>query len=66
MTSSSPTLHWDHVQGLPFFRAGDTDAADVGLRLPAQHGASPHRPGSAATLLRRAMSPRTSRSRRMD
>jgi ribonuclease BN (tRNA processing enzyme) len=50
-------LHWDHVQGLPFFRAGDIAAADVVLHLPAQHEASPDRPGSAATLLRRAMSP---------
>nr|WP_246210945.1 MBL fold metallo-hydrolase [Phytoactinopolyspora alkaliphila] len=50
-------LHWDHVQGIPFFRAGDTAAADVILHLPAQDGAAAGRPGSAATLLRRTMSP---------
>jgi phosphoribosyl 1,2-cyclic phosphodiesterase len=31
-------LHWDHTQGLPFFRAGDRPDADVCLRLPAQDG----------------------------
>ncbi|CAN5500404.1 MBL fold metallo-hydrolase [soil metagenome] len=50
-------LHWDHVQGLPFFRAGDRDDAEVRLMLPAQCEASPDRPGSAAELLGRAMSP---------
>nr|WP_246401117.1 MBL fold metallo-hydrolase [Jiangella mangrovi] len=50
-------LHWDHVQGLPFFRSGDVDGADVRLWLPAQSVAAPDVPGSAATLLRRAMSP---------
>jgi ribonuclease BN (tRNA processing enzyme) len=50
-------LHWDHVQGLPFFRSGDVDGADVRLWLPAQDGAEPGLPGSAAALLRRAMSP---------
>ncbi len=29
-------LHWDHVQGLPFFAAGDRDAARVDLFMPAQ------------------------------
>jgi phosphoribosyl 1,2-cyclic phosphodiesterase len=29
-------LHWDHVQGLPFFSAGDRDGARVDLYLPAQ------------------------------
>jgi ribonuclease BN (tRNA processing enzyme) len=33
-------LHWDHVQGLPFFAAGDRDAARVDLYLPAQDGRS--------------------------
>lgn len=33
-------LHWDHVQGLPFFAAGDRDDARVDLFLPAQDGAS--------------------------
>ncbi len=50
-------LHWDHVQGLPFFRAGDRDDAEVQLMLPAQDVASVDRPGSAAELLARAMSP---------
>jgi ribonuclease BN (tRNA processing enzyme) len=50
-------LHWDHVQGLPFFAAGDRDDAAVRLLLPAQDGASPDRPGSATELLARAMSP---------
>jgi len=50
-------LHWDHVQGLPFFVSGDTDAAEVRVLLPAQGSASPHRPGSAAALLARSMSP---------
>jgi phosphoribosyl 1,2-cyclic phosphodiesterase len=31
-------LHWDHVHGLPFFRAGDTPGARVTLLLPAQPG----------------------------
>jgi phosphoribosyl 1,2-cyclic phosphodiesterase len=30
-------LHWDHVQGLPFFRAGDRDDARVTLLLPDHH-----------------------------
>jgi phosphoribosyl 1,2-cyclic phosphodiesterase len=29
-------LHWDHMQGLPFFAAGDREAARVDLYLPAQ------------------------------
>jgi len=29
-------LHWDHTQGLPFFRAGDRDDAVVRLLVPAQ------------------------------
>ena len=33
-------LHWDHAQGLPFFAAGDRDAARVDLYLPAQDGRS--------------------------
>ncbi len=43
-------LHWDHTQGLPFFRAGDRDDARVSLRLPEQ-GAP------AVDLIRRFMSP---------
>jgi phosphoribosyl 1,2-cyclic phosphodiesterase len=50
-------LHWDHVQGLPFFAAGDRDDARVRLLLPAQGGASPERIGSAAELLAGSMSP---------
>jgi len=50
-------LHWDHVQGLPFFRAGDRDDAQVRLILPAQSGAAGRDDGSAAALLARSMSP---------
>jgi phosphoribosyl 1,2-cyclic phosphodiesterase len=45
-------LHWDHVQGLPFFASGDRDDAKVTLLLPAE----PEQP-DAATLLSRMMSP---------
>ncbi len=31
-------LHWDHVQGLPFFVAGDRPDAAVDLYVPAQNG----------------------------
>ena len=50
-------LHWDHVQGLPFFAAGDRDDSVVRLLLPAQGEAAPDRPDSAAKLLSMAMSP---------
>lgn len=43
-------LHWDHVQGLPFFVAADRDDARVQLLLP--DGGE-----DAATSLGRAMSP---------
>ncbi|MBW3658164.1 MAG: hypothetical protein KY457_05965 [Actinobacteria bacterium] len=43
-------LHWDHTQGLPFFRAGDRPDARVDLHLPAQ-GDDP------AGVLARGMSP---------
>ena len=33
-------LHWDHMQGLPFFAAGDRDDARVDLYVPAQGGRS--------------------------
>ena len=33
-------LHWDHVQGLPFFAAGDRDDARVDFHVPAQDGRS--------------------------
>jgi ribonuclease BN (tRNA processing enzyme) len=45
-------LHWDHVQGLPFFTAGDREDAHVTLLLPEQEDGS-----SAETVLARAMSP---------
>jgi ribonuclease BN (tRNA processing enzyme) len=44
-------LHWDHVQGLPFFSAGDRDDARVRLLLPEQGGPS------AVDVLARGMSP---------
>jgi phosphoribosyl 1,2-cyclic phosphodiesterase len=43
-------MHWDHVQGLPFFRAGDRDDAVVDLLLP-DEGLP------AVSLLARSMSP---------
>jgi phosphoribosyl 1,2-cyclic phosphodiesterase len=45
-------LHWDHVHGLPFFRAGDTPGARVTLLLPAQPGGQ-----AAETVLAGCMSP---------
>jgi phosphoribosyl 1,2-cyclic phosphodiesterase len=42
-------LHWDHVQGLPFFPPADRDDADVTLVQPAQ--------GDPLATLTRAMSP---------
>ncbi len=33
-------LHWDHVQGLPFFAAGDREDSRVDLYLPEQDGRS--------------------------
>ena len=45
-------LHWDHVQGLPFFRAGDRDDARVTLLLPDQQDGN-----SAEDVLARGMSP---------
>jgi ribonuclease BN (tRNA processing enzyme) len=50
-------LHWDHVQGLPFFAAGDRDDSSVRLMLPAQDEASSSLPDSAVRLLARSMSP---------
>ena len=44
-------LHWDHVQGLPFFAAGDRDDARVDVYLPAQD----HQSGR--DLLARSFSP---------
>jgi phosphoribosyl 1,2-cyclic phosphodiesterase len=45
-------LHWDHVQGLPFFRSGDRDDARVRLLLPDQGEET-----DAEALLARMMSP---------
>ncbi len=45
-------LHWDHIQGLPFFPGGDRDDSEVSLSLPAQ----PDGTGALETLSR-AMSP---------
>lgn len=45
-------LHWDHVQGLPFFSAGDRDDARVRLLLPEQEDGA-----GAADVLARSMSP---------
>lgn len=42
-------LHWDHVQGIPFFTAGDRDDARVTLAMPAQ--------GDPLAVLSRAMGP---------
>jgi len=44
-------LHWDHVQGLPFFAAGDRAGARARMLLPAQGGAS------GRDLLAQMMSP---------
>lgn len=45
-------LHWDHVQGLPFFGAGDRDGSRVTLLLPQQEDGA-----AAAEVLARFMSP---------
>jgi phosphoribosyl 1,2-cyclic phosphodiesterase len=45
-------LHWDHVQGLPFFAAGDRDGSEVVLHVPCDGDDD-----EALALLRRAMSP---------
>jgi len=45
-------LHWDHVQGLPFFAAGDRGDAAVRLLMPEQEDGA-----SAESVLARAMSP---------
>lgn len=44
-------LHWDHMQGLPFFSAGDRDGSRVDLYVPAQDRRS------ARDLLAQAFSP---------
>jgi phosphoribosyl 1,2-cyclic phosphodiesterase len=45
-------LHWDHVQGLPFFAAGDDQRASAALLLPVQEDGA-----GAEAVLERAMSP---------
>lgn len=45
-------LHWDHVQGLPFFTAGDRPDSRVSLRLPEQPDGA-----GAVAVLSRMMSP---------
>lgn len=45
-------LHWDHVQGLPFFSGGDRDDAQVTLLLPAPPDGT-----AALDVLARGMSP---------
>jgi phosphoribosyl 1,2-cyclic phosphodiesterase len=45
-------LHWDHVQGLPFFTSGDREGSHVTLLLPAEDAST-----DAETLLARMMSP---------
>jgi phosphoribosyl 1,2-cyclic phosphodiesterase len=42
-------LHWDHTQGLPFFRSGDMPGASVRVLIPEQ--------GDASAVLARVMSP---------
>ena len=44
-------MHWDHVQGIPFFAAGDRHASVVDLYIPAQRGET------GRQLLSRMMSP---------
>jgi phosphoribosyl 1,2-cyclic phosphodiesterase len=44
-------MHWDHIQGIPFFAAGDRHASVVDLYLPAQRGET------GRQLLTRMMSP---------
>jgi phosphoribosyl 1,2-cyclic phosphodiesterase len=45
-------LHWDHVQGLPFFSGGDRADAMVTCRIPSQPGRA-----DAHEVLARCMSP---------
>src|SRR5271157_3538777 len=45
-------LHWDHVQGLPFFTGGDREDSRIRLFLPEQEDAA-----DAVSVLARAMSP---------
>jgi phosphoribosyl 1,2-cyclic phosphodiesterase len=45
-------LHWDHVQGIPFFGSGDREGAKVSLLLPPQEDGA-----DAESVLARMMSP---------
>lgn len=45
-------LHWDHVQGIPFFPNGDREGSRVDLLVPAQEDGS-----DGETVLSRMMSP---------
>jgi len=45
-------LHWDHLHGLPFFRAGDREDARIDLYVPQQSDGT-----SALDVLVRGMSP---------
>ncbi|HEY3842680.1 MAG TPA: MBL fold metallo-hydrolase [Acidimicrobiales bacterium] len=45
-------LHWDHVQGIPFFRNGDHEGARVTLLMPPQDDGA-----AAEDVLARMMSP---------
>jgi phosphoribosyl 1,2-cyclic phosphodiesterase len=45
-------LHWDHIQGLPFFRSGDHPDSQVTLRLPPQEDGA-----DAESVLARMMAP---------
>lgn len=44
-------LHWDHVQGIPFFTSGDREGSRVDVHVPAQDGRS------GSDLVGLAMSP---------
>lgn len=45
-------LHWDHLQGLPFFAAGDREDSQINLLLPEQPDGA-----DAVSVLARTMSP---------
>ena len=52
-------LHWDHVQGLPFFGGGDTEGARVRVLLPEQEdgrGAEAHAARAQPPLIGRLLS----------
>ncbi len=50
-------LHWDHTQGLPFFRAGDRPDAQVRLLLPEQESPEGGPAAEPVEVLSRFMSP---------